>query len=812
MRRPRLSPLSARAVSGPLTLLLAAVVLAAAGGLLVWNGNPPVHAQVISAPARPSGLAATAGLERVTLSWEDPGDDTITGYEYYQAAELAKLTATDGAGGDSFGHPVSVDGDTMVVGANWDDGGSGSAYVFVRPAGEDWSEATQVAKLKATDGAGGDQFGISVSVEGDTVVVGAYVDDDDGSDSGSAYVFVRPSDGEWATATETAKLTASDGAEGDNFGYSVSVDGETVVVGANRDDNLTGSAYVFVKPSTGWASTIETAKLTASDGAGGDQLGISVSVDGDTVAAGASEDFSRNLTGSAYVFVGPSTGWANATETAKLTPSDGANFDDFGASVSVEGDTVVVGADEDDDNGSNSGSAYVFVRPSTGWANATEAAKLTASDGAEGDVFGTSVSVEGDTVVVGANEDDDNGSNSGSAYVFVRPATGWANATEAAKLTASDGAEGDVFGTSVSVEGDTVVVGAYADDDNGAAAGSAYAFAASGWMQIGGSGAGTVEHTVEELDGWIEHTFGIRALNGGGLGPASRSVTATPFANRAPEFATATTTRTVAENTAAGENIGGPVTAADLDSGDTLVYSLSGVDAASLDIDTATGQITVGSETSLDYETKASYTVTVSVHDGRDSGENADTTEDDSVEVTINVTDEEEQPGLSGSSAVSYAENGTAPVASYTAADPEGATVNWSLSGDDSGDFSISAVGALRFNASPNFENAQDADTTNTYLVTVEATDGTTDKVTLAVTVTVTNEEEAGSVILSPTQPVVGTALTATLADPDGSISAATWVWAGSTDGLTGWTDISGATSGSYIPTAADVGSYLGRP
>ena len=217
MRKLRLSPLSARAVSGPLSLLLAAVVLAAAGGLLVWNDSSPVHAQAISEPAKPTGLAATAGLERVTLMWDDPGDSSITAYEYYQAAELAKLTASDGAVSDEFGRSVSVDGDTMVVGAYRDDDNgfqSGSAYVFVRPSGGDWSEASQVAKLTASDGAADDEFGISVSVDGDTVVVGANGHDDSGSDSGSAYVFVKPLTG-WADATETAKLTASDGAVSD---------------------------------------------------------------------------------------------------------------------------------------------------------------------------------------------------------------------------------------------------------------------------------------------------------------------------------------------------------------------------------------------------------------------------------------------------------------------------------------------------------------------------------------------------------------------------------------------------------------------
>ena len=195
-----------------------------------------------------------------------------------------------------------MDGDTMVVGARMDDGSgsnSGSAYVFVKPS-TGWTTTTEMAKMTASDGAAGDRFGTSVSVGGDTVVVVAYRDDDNGADSGSAYVFVRPSDGEWTTATETAKLTASDGAADDEFGWSVSVDGDTMVVGAPLDDGSgsnSGSAYVFVKPSTGWATTTETAKLTASDGAEGDRFGTSVSVGGDTIAVGAYGD--DNFTGSA---------------------------------------------------------------------------------------------------------------------------------------------------------------------------------------------------------------------------------------------------------------------------------------------------------------------------------------------------------------------------------------------------------------------------------------------------------------------------------------------------------------------------------
>ncbi|MCP4373696.1 MAG: hypothetical protein GY797_37185, partial [Deltaproteobacteria bacterium] len=123
------------------------------------------------------------------------------------------------------------------------------------------------------------------------------------------------------------------------------------------------------------------------------------------------------------------------TQTAKLTASDGAAGDNFGRSVAISGDTVVAGATGEDDSGSSSGAAYVFVKPGSGWADMTQAAKLTASDGAAGERLGLSVAVSGDTVVAGALGDDDNGNDSGSAYVFVKPGSGWADMTQTAKLT-----------------------------------------------------------------------------------------------------------------------------------------------------------------------------------------------------------------------------------------------------------------------------------------------------------------------------------------------------------------------------------------
>ena len=164
------------------------------------------------------------------------------------------------------------------------------------------------------------------------------------------------------------------------------------------------------------------------------------------------------------------------TQTAKLTANDGAASDYLGVSVSIDGDCAVAGAYRDDDNGDSSGSAYLFEKPAGGWDNMTETAKLTADDGATADFFGRSVSVSGDCAVVGAYYDDDNNGESGSAYLFERPAGGWEDMTQTDKLTADDGAASDYLGVSVSIDGDRVIVGAYGDDDSGDSSGSAYIF------------------------------------------------------------------------------------------------------------------------------------------------------------------------------------------------------------------------------------------------------------------------------------------------------------------------------------------------
>ncbi len=208
----------------------------------------------------------------------------------------------------------------------------------------------------------------------------------------------------------------------------------------------------------------------ASDAAQYDEFGTSVAVSGDTVVVGVPLNGDAGYSsGSAYVFDKGLDGTNSLGLVRKLTASDAAQGDKFGISVAVSGDTVVVGADENEDAGSQSGSAYVFDRDQGGNNNFGEVKKLTASDAAQADLFGGSVSISGDTVVVGAHGNDDAGSRSGSAYVFGRDQGGTNNFGEVKKLTTSDAAVNDDFGLSVSISGDTVVVGAWGNEDVGSA-------------------------------------------------------------------------------------------------------------------------------------------------------------------------------------------------------------------------------------------------------------------------------------------------------------------------------------------------------
>ena len=465
----------------------------------VGNSIASVEASAPTAPAAPANLSAAPGDGQAALTWDDPGNTTITKYELLQLAEESGLIASDGALNDRFGVSVAVDDDTAVVGAfqptytdpdtSLDVSRPGAAYVYTKDSNGAWS---QQAKLTASAGADGDEFGISVAVDGDTVVVGAR---GNVSKTGAIYVFTKPSDGDWTSTITETKLTATGGAADGLFGASVALYGGTIVVGAPG----AGSAYVFTRNSeTGeWS---QNAKLTASNAGADDLFGNSVAVDGNTIAVGAYGKDGNSLadSGLVYVFTKSNTeDWATTTETVQLKASGQAANANFGRSVAVDGGTIVVGASGDRNTVGgaevSTGSAYVFTEPSNGWADGsvvTETAKLTASDGADSDQFGRSVAVDGNTIVVGAHQNDDDGTDSGSIYVFIKPTNGWTDTTGTVKLTAANAATGDRFGIALALDGDTALVAAPRndanddDDDTGndvLDAGSAYVFDIKGW-------------------------------------------------------------------------------------------------------------------------------------------------------------------------------------------------------------------------------------------------------------------------------------------------------------------------------------------
>lgn len=306
-----------------------------------------------------------------------------------------------------FGNSVAISGDTIVIGAN---DSIGRAYIFQPGANEVWDDGCedQVARLTASDGEPTDYFGTSVAISGDTAVVGAVGDDDNGSNSGSAYVFEEPPGG-WMDMTENAKLTACDADSDSHFGVSVAIEGVTLIIGAYVNDNENGShagsAYVF-EEGAGWAygCTNQVAKLLASDGAAGDEFGFPVGISGNTLVIGA-----YTGAGSAYVFERGANGvWDDGwvDQAAILAASD--NPWEFGYGAAISGDIVVIGTRYAD-------TAYVYVKPDGGWVDKTEDATLTASDNEPGDLFGHCVAIDGDKAVIGAERDD---ARKGSAYAF----------------------------------------------------------------------------------------------------------------------------------------------------------------------------------------------------------------------------------------------------------------------------------------------------------------------------------------------------------------------------------------------------------
>ncbi|MBL4658955.1 MAG: FG-GAP repeat protein [Alcanivoracaceae bacterium] len=385
--------------------------------------------------------------------------------------ETQKLTADDAGFLHKFGSSVSLSNNRALIGASGESSSginTGAAYVF-NFNNNTW---TQTQKLNATDAQANTKFGHSVSLIGNRVLITAIGDDSNGINTGAAYVFDLNVNS-WA---QTQKLTATDATQRDQFGFAASLSNDRVVIGAPFDDSNgdnSGSVYVFDKNSSNWN---QSQKLLAVAGNGGDKrFGFSVSISGNNALIGAPNDDSNGHDfGSAYIFNYEGSNWILSK---KLTASDGALLDRFGNSVSLFGNRALIGAQTVDDNGTSSGSAYIFDFDGNSW---NQSQKITALDADDFDLFGHSVSLSSNRALIGARDDDQNGFFSGSAYIFDFDGSTW-NQTQ--KITAFDGDEFDEFGISVSLLGNRALIGAR--DNNGNTSGSAYIFDFDGnsWNQ-----------------------------------------------------------------------------------------------------------------------------------------------------------------------------------------------------------------------------------------------------------------------------------------------------------------------------------------
>lgn len=411
-----------------------------------------------------SPLAIAIYDDVIAIGVSDSAEGSITSGSAYlfdsvTGAEIVKLLPNDGAFDDQFGASIAISNGVVAIGAPGDDdngNSSGSVYLFDAVTG------TQFVKLQPSDGSSFDYFGESIAMGNGVVAIGARGDDDNGSFSGSVYLF------DSTTGTQLSKLRPNDGVAGDAFGGSLAIHGGLVAIGASGDDDSginSGSAYLFDT-----ATGVQLAKFLPNDGTANLSFGSSIAINNGMVAVGAVGDVTNGLSsGSAYIFDA-----ITGTQLSKLVPSDGSFGDIFGRSIALGNGVVAVGADGNDDNGQNSGSAYLFDA-----ATGVELAKILPNDGAEEGGFGSSIAIGTGVVAVAANGDDATFNNTSSAYLFDL-STGF----QLGQFLPRDWAAWDFFGDSIAFDSGMVAIGASQDDDNGRNSGSAFLFDATTGGQL----------------------------------------------------------------------------------------------------------------------------------------------------------------------------------------------------------------------------------------------------------------------------------------------------------------------------------------
>ncbi len=347
----------------------------------------------------------------------------------------------DSIGKEKIGISLDIDNNTIIVGSQ---GGSlsdmGTAYIFERNNGL-W---TQVARLAASDSTAGDHFGWSTAIHGNYAVIGAYGNDDNGNESGAAYIFKRDSLGTWE---EQIKLTASDANTGDQFGWSVDIQSSTVVVTSNARDTFTGRAYVFNRTGNSWT---ETSQLNPMNPQQLMRFGWSCALEDSVIVVGAITSMSSR--GSAFVFRNNGTQWI---QEAELKDPDGAVLDRFGRSVSIGGNNIIIGAYKNDEAGTDAGAVFSFQYGGSSWQ--LQQKLIPINEFIKTQYFGWAVAHYGDYLVIGADLEDVNGMDSGASYLYLNVGSSWSFIR---KLAPSDAMANAKFGWSVAIYNTDIVIGA----------------------------------------------------------------------------------------------------------------------------------------------------------------------------------------------------------------------------------------------------------------------------------------------------------------------------------------------------------------
>jgi hypothetical protein len=436
---------------------------------VLTNDAPSPEVRILSIGSAGDGTVQQVRNGRLEYT-PDPGFVGVDSFEYSIVRGTEKLNNLDAGTADEFGHAIAIDGNLAVIGVPKVDveaPNAGIAYVYERRSDGGWSK---IAEITAPDAGQGDAFGFSVAIDGSTVVVGSTMDDDEALNSGAVYIFERNLGGANNYGLVT-KLTDANGGSRDQFGYSLGIDNGTLLVGARLDDNEgrnSGSAFVYDRDASGtWNLTTQLLPSTLMQG---DQFGYDVAIDGDLFLVGARKSNEQRIdSGSAYLF-DRNLGGANSFGIVKhFVADDAVNFDWFGQSVDINNDVIVVG--KPIRNGrQRTGEVYVYERNEGGADNWGLAAQTSATDGAPANQYGYSVALNDTTLYVGTRLDQNVSQNAGRVYAH-SAADDW-NLSRV--VDSYDSANGDYFGQTVAASNTALFVTSPRDDDNGNRSGSVF--------------------------------------------------------------------------------------------------------------------------------------------------------------------------------------------------------------------------------------------------------------------------------------------------------------------------------------------------